>query len=1135
MYLRRFAPACLSLALMAGFGVTAFGQGITGSIVGAVQDPSGSAIPNAKVTITNTDRNAVIRTATTGADGNYSAPLLPFGHYSVTVEAQGFKKSIKSAIELNVADNLTVDVRLEVGDVQQQVTVEANPVQVELQGATAQGLIEGKQITELSLNARNYEQLVALMPGVTYTDTGDQIWVGTGNPLSGQSNQVRFAINGGRTDQNGWTVDGADNVDRGANLTLLSYPSVDAIAEVRVLRGLYSAENGRNAGGMVNVITKSGTNQFHFSAYEFFRNDKLAANNYFSNQSPTFRNPDGTAKVAPLRYNNFGWNVAGPVYIPRIYKGKNKTFFFFSQEFRRVITYTPVASVLPTANEKKGIFDAPVCVAFTGSTCTESSTTISRIDPVAQAYLKDIFSQIPDAPGPTTPGGIPTHNLNLQFRNIYNLRQESIKVDHQFSEKWLVAGRYGEDKIPTVEPRGLFQGASLPGVSTTSTNSPGKLLTLRLTTNISPALINEAGYNYSYGAVLSYPIGLDATANSPDINLKLPFAVQVGRVPTLSFGGISTLTGFGPYLDYNRNHTWFDTLTKIRGKHTLKAGVTINKYSKEENANGGGQNVGSFTFATTPRPTGSAANATMQGWANFLLGNVSNFTQLSRDITPIIHQNQTEMFLQDGIRLLRNLTLDVGVRYSLFRQPTDANGYLNAFDFAAWDPAKAPQVDAAGNLVPGTGDPLNGQVLAGKTSRYGNKIAPEKYLNFAPRFGLAWDPFRDGKTSIRTGFGLAYDTPAPGLWETPITTNPISTGTQANYSNTTFATITSGTPPGAGQPPSLQALPTDYSTPYVMQWSFDVQRELKGKSIIDVGYYGSGGRHLLGFPDFNQLRPGQAVALGITDANTPLTTTTSPRINAYRPYRGYKFINIYETWFNSDYNSLQVAYKKEFARNGFFGANYTWAKTLTNAGTNAATPQDFFNRSLDRGWSPYDREFVFTANWSYELPFFRKSKGFAKAALGGWQYAGIYSAASGLPFNLTSTASGRDPAGLGILGSQASGRPDLVCDPNADAPHTVAQFFNTKCAVDVPNGVIRPGNAPRNAIRGPGYGKWDMSFMKNFYYMEHMRIQFRAESFNTFNHTNFASIGTALGSTTFGQVTAARDARVIQFGLKLYY
>src|ERR1700681_4040899 len=259
------------------------GQEITGSIVGAVLDPSGRAVPGAMVRITNMDRNAVMRTTKTDQEGNYSAPLLPIGHYAISIEAAGFKRSTQSGVELNVNDKLTITFTLDVGDVQQEITVESSAVQVELQSPVAQSLISGTQVRELALNSRNYEQLVSLMPGVVYSGAGDQIYIGSSNPLSGQSNAVSFSINGARTSQNSWTVDGADNVDRGANLTLLSYPSVDAIAEFRVLRGQYAAEFGRDAGRTVNVITRSGTSQFHGDVYEFFRNEKLAANTFFNN------------------------------------------------------------------------------------------------------------------------------------------------------------------------------------------------------------------------------------------------------------------------------------------------------------------------------------------------------------------------------------------------------------------------------------------------------------------------------------------------------------------------------------------------------------------------------------------------------------------------------------------------------------------------------------------------------------------------------------------------------------------------------------------------------------------------------------------------------------------------------------
>ena len=1115
---------CVAISILAA---GCMGQEIAGTIAGAVLDASGSGVPKAKVVITNTDRNAIVRTAISGVDGYYVASVLPIGNYTVTTEVAGFKRAARRGIVLNVNDKLTINLRLEVGDLTQEVTVTTEGIEVELQSPTSQNLIDGKQITELSLNARNYEQLVGLMPGVTFTGIDDQIYVGTSNPLTGQSNAVGFSINGGRTDQNSWTVDGGDNVDRGANLTLLNYPSVDSIAEFRVLRGQYSAEFGRNSGGMINVVTKSGANKFHGSLYEFFRNDALAANNFFNNANKVNLGPDGRAKVAPLRYNNFGGTISGPVVIPQVYNGKNKTFFFFSQEYRRVITYTSVQATAPTADEKKGIFAAPVCTEFTGSTCTDSSTQIARIDPVAQAYIKDIFSKIPDAPA--------SHLLNAIFRNVTNFRQESIKIDHVFNEKWRAEGRFINDGIPTIEPRGLFTGAALPGVSDTKTNSPGRGVNLRATGALNPSIVNEMGYSYSYGAIVSDPIGLISKANSPGINLKLPFTSELDRVPTMNFGGVSSVTGFGQYRDYNRNHAFFDNLTKISGKHSIKMGINGNIYQKYENA--AGNNAGTFNFSTTPRPVNSTASTTMQGWANFLLGNVSTFSQVARDITPDIRAKQFETYLQDDFRAASNFTLNMGVRWSLFRQAFDANGFLNTFDPSKYDPSKAPKVDANGNLVAGTGDPLNGFIIAGKNSPYGNKIGPERYKNFAPRLGFSWDPFKKGKTALRGGYGIAYDVPAIGRYEDPITTNPASVRS-VNISNATFANIVGGNIVVPLSPPSVTAIGTNYQTPYTQQFSFNIQQSLPKKMFIEIGYAGSAGRHLWGEPDMNQFYPGQAVALGITPANVPLTTVTDPHVNAFRPFVGYRAINTYQTWFNSSYHGLQGMVKQNF-KGGFVTGSYTWSKSLTNAGTNGASPQNFYDRSLDKGHAPYDRPHVLSASWSYELPFFRRSSNqFLKHAAGGWQSSGILSVASGLwSFNPSSSSLGTDPAGLGILGagSGAVPRADFVCDPNANAPHLFTQWFNTACLADVPKGTIRQGNAPRNGIQGPGYQTWNASMFKNFHLTESGNLQFRLETFNTFNHTNWSTIGATLGSSVFGLVTGARSARIVQLGLKFNF
>src|SRR5882724_11606299 len=536
--------------LSAFFFLYAFGwsQEVTGSIAGTVHDTSGAVVPNATVTVKNTDRNTVIRTMKTDDQGNYVAPLLPIGNYSLTFEATGFRTFVQNAITLNVNNKLTFSPTLEVGSASQTVQVEADAIQVEMASPTASGIVSGTQLRELSLNNRNYEQLVTLVPGVAST-ASDQIYVGATNPLG--TNSVNFSINGGRVSANNWMVDGTDNVDRGSNLTLLSFPSVDAIAEFNVLRGQYNAEFGRSAAGQVNVITRSGTNTFHGSAYEFFRNNILNANNFFNNVN-------GIARPV-LRYNNFGWTLGGPVTIPHVYNtNRDKTFFFFSQEYRRVITYTTQNATVPTAAQRGGTFVNPVCTAWSGATCTATGTQIptAAFSPTASAYLQDIYASVP-LPNDTTATGVNT--LHSIYGNTSNFREDMLKIDHVFGPKLTVNGKILRDTIPTIEGGGLFKAIGLPGIATTSTDSPGHNYTVRATITLSPSLLVETGYAYSYGAIISRVQGLISSDLSTDVRPTLPFATTLGRIPTLTFAGVlspapaSNVDGFGPYNDFNRN------------------------------------------------------------------------------------------------------------------------------------------------------------------------------------------------------------------------------------------------------------------------------------------------------------------------------------------------------------------------------------------------------------------------------------------------------------------------------------------------------------------------------------------------------------------------------------------------------
>ncbi|HEX3373751.1 MAG TPA: TonB-dependent receptor, partial [Edaphobacter sp.] len=677
-------------------------QETTGSISGTISDSSGASVKGAVVTMTNTDRGQNIRTVTTNSAGFYTGTSLPLGTYTVKIAAAGFKGEEVTGLVLHVNDALTVNRILAVGNASEVVTVTADQVQLNLENGMSQGLINGTQVRELVLNNRNYEQLVQLQPGVAYGGANDQLYIGVSLP-AGTSNQVAFAINGQRATANNWTIDGADNVDRGANLTLLAFPSVDAIAEFKTLRGTYTAEFGRSASGAVNVVTRSGTNAFHGSAYEFFRNNVFNANNYFNKLTSVVPRP-------LLRYNDFGYTIGGPVWIPKVYDGRNKTFFFFSQEFRRVINYSTTTVLVPTAAERNGDFSnsyltaangtytgatgaVAVCAAFSSTgTCTSYTTKVTKTSPLAQQYLTDIYSKAPLPPSAADlAAGLDPHTYIYNQRNVFNDTQEFVRIDQTFGQKLNLFYRYLHDSLPSQEAGGLFVGAGLPGVQNTNTKAPGTQQLGHVTYTFNPTLLVDGGYAYSSGAVISTPVGLVATANSPDIKPQLPYSgQQLGIIPAIGFTASAYVTGVssaGIYNDFNRNHNAFGDITKTLGAHTIKAGITYNHYQKTENVTGNASPFpqGSFTFNLANTPTAAqqaAAGGVVPGtfdsaFGNFLVGNANNgFNQGSIAATPNIMENLYEAYVQDDWKATRRLTLNLGVRYSYFSQPTDGNNQL---------------------------------------------------------------------------------------------------------------------------------------------------------------------------------------------------------------------------------------------------------------------------------------------------------------------------------------------------------------------------------------------------------------------------------------------------------------------------
>jgi hypothetical protein len=1161
---------CLLWALACGSLLLA--QDITGTIEGTVLDPTGAAVPKAQVSVINTDRNQVVRSVVTDNSGVYSATFLPIGTYSVKVESSGFKTNTRTGIVLNTNDVLKINVTMQVGAVTETVEVTASGLAVELGSPESSTTIEGTQIRELALGTRNFAQLVSLMPGVINQSGVDELFVGV-TGASGTTTTIPYSVNGMRNSANNWTVDGADNVDRGSNLNLGSYPSIDATAQFTVQRSTYTADTGRAGGAQVNVVTKSGTSQYHGSLYEFFRNDALNANTWTNNANKVNlvnRNDpnaactaanylDCYAKRTPVRWNDFGGTFGGPVSFGGYNRERNKTFFFYSEEVRRIINYATFNPTLPTTGMLQGNLIQPVCITaiVNGAiTCPAGSTPVTSIptslfSPNAVAYIKDIYSKLPLLTGSTTAA---TTAGFFPVKTLLNFREELIKIDHRFSDRFSVWGKFSNDSIPTTEPGGLFSCSTIPNGCTTNTNSPGRMFVFHAVNTIRPTLLNDFGFNYSYSAIVSTPVGLTATANSPDINPLEPFTNTQGVVPNLSFTGGSTLAGYGPFNDYNRNYTVLDNLTWMKGRHLLKFGVSLNHYQKKENAAG---QQGTFGFTNAGAPTGTSTF--QQSWANFLLGNVSTFTQASTDITPDVRSWQHEAYAQDDFKVNPRLTLYMGVRWSFFGQPSDANGRMDNFDPSAYNRANAPAINPAnGNYVTPiavASPPTNGIIIGGQNSPYGDKIANSSYKNFAPRIGLAWDVFGTGRTAIRAGYGIYYDSGLFGTYEQNIFANPPFVQTPT-YSNASFDNVAGGSVSGITAPLSLHATQLPSLIPYAQQWNFTIEQRLANNMLLSVAYVGSKGTHLLGIVDINQAAPGVALAAGLhtttgTGASGPgttiFTTADDARINAVRPYYGWGAINTLETAFDSNYHSLQVSLRKNFRSAGLFNLAYTWSKNLTDNGSDRSNaPQSSYNwHDAEYGPYPGDRQHVLTLNWVYTLPIFQHSRGVVGQALGGWQLSGILSTYTGTPGTITTSSV--DPAGLGLLGASASSsRPDMICDPRANQPAQYAgsaqssaqglTWFNTACFVPVPQGAVRPGNAGRGVVRTPGFLNIDASLMKNFHITEKVNTQFRLETFNTLNWVNpsgFASLN--ITSTVFGQISSFRAPRRMQLALKFTF
>ena len=1201
----RYVRAIVAALALLSFSYPASAQEVTGVLTGSVKDANGSIIPGATVTISDADKKVVVRTVNTNDDGEYVAPNLLSGFYDITVEAASFKKSLLSRVKLDVGQRRSVDVVLEAGNISESVLVTTSQVAVELTAATTSTVINGDQVRQLSINNRNFLQLVTLAPGVT-NDLDDLVFTGTNNPDTQVVNRTLISVNGARTTQNTFTVDGADVTDRGSNLTIQAYPSVDSIGEFKVLRSLYPAESGRSGGGQVNIVTRSGADEFHGSAFEFIRNEAFNANDFQSNRTPALaaafgRDSNGKIRRKPFRYNNYGFTFGGPVYVLKFGEGSGsmvrkleRTFFFFSEEQRRDTRYPTLSTrnasgAVPSAQMKQGVFPIPICLSASSATnCTSilpAGTPLSSFSPVsgvAQQYITQIWNKVP------SPTDAATLQLDFPDINVAKFRQEIIRVDHTANDHWSFFYRFERDKIPTQDADGTIGGRSnLPFVNRTDSDSPGKTHTAQVIFTPNANMVFEGRLTYGYGAIFVDTTGLIAKDVSP-ISVNLPYTSLRDVVPVVSVSGFNSLTGFSNYDNSSSKTNLAGNFTWIRGNHSMKFGLMVSGNTKHENALSG-TNQGSFstfsntvTSVTSPacvRATGvasTAANTLFQNWACFMMGKNVTFTQSKLDLTVDMRQRSIEWFAQDDWRLRSNLTVTYGVRYSYFGPPYDRNGLLANFVPSLWNASDAPIVTGAGNRRAGSGNFCNGMIANAQNvqtgpaafncrptpSPFGKYVYEAQKQDFAPRIGIAWDPFGKGTTSVRMGYGIYHDQVSLSAAELLSLNPPFQeTATQLLTSMDQPIPIGAAIPVVASATPaSIRAIQPDFLTPYMQHWSLDVQHQIGSNTIFTIGYYGSKGTHLNGNTEYNDLPVGFALnsqcasgAAALQDpgvvtqacmvAGTALTAT--PTIfDQIRPFRGYRSINVLETRYNSNYHSLQASAQHRFSGASQLNFAYTWSKNLTDNQTSTvnAAPQDVNNIRAEYGRALLDRRHVLSFNYIYELPFFSKQKGLIHTVLAGWQVSGIGTYYTGIPFTVASAT--YDTAGIGFIPAiVAGGRPRLLCNPNENAPRTVDQWFNGACfarqtAAGVTGVQNVPGDASRGAVDGPPTTRMDFTLSKYFRMSENTSIQLRAEAFNVFNHTNFRNLSTSRAITNealFGSVTSFRDPRVLQFGIKFLF
>lgn len=1118
-----------------------FAQVTTGTIFGAVTDQSGAFVAKATVSV-NAATTGVSRTVSTGDNGGFVVPNLPPGVYTITVSAAGFKKLEKAGIILSAADNLNAgDFVLAVGAVSEQVTVTADAGQLQLQSNSGErsDLITAKQLNDVAMNGRNVLDYMKLIPGVIS---------GFNGTVSGTGGLDELNINGTRANEHEFTIDGASNVDTGNNGGTHVTINPDAIEEVTVLTSNYRAEYGKAAGGQIAIVTKGGTNEWHGDVRFFHRNDGMNANEYFNKLNQL--NGDLPNTPALYRYNYVGYQIGGPIL-------KNRLFVFWNQEFYRQLI--PIGGTTqfytPTAAERQGDFSQStdgngVPIVISGPGISNDKIDPTQLPAAQQAVFTQVQKMLDLFPMPNVNGfGVNGQNYNFSEALSGNAprREDILRIDYQINDKNRLFGRWIHNAetdsspfVPFPGPFGIFACASsvnFPGGCVQ--HHPGWNLSLNLTSTITPTMLNEFSIGPSH--TLSLAEGVNGNISLAANGITLPLLYPTDTIPDLGFGGLNNVNfgsgylGATPWKQANTTINVNDNFTWIKSSHTFKFGLFYQRSRKDQIAWG---NVnGQLNFSPGPTaggtcPGGSGTCILGDPLASALLGSFDSFDQSTARPTGYFRYNQLEFFAQDTWKVTPTFTLDYGMRFAWIPPQYDAKNQVAIFDPAAYDPATAVQIDNGGNIIPGSGNPLdgmvytkNGEIPAGGWDSRG--VMPE------PRLGFAYDPFKDHKTVFRGGIGMMHDRTQGNLIFNTVFNNPALVQT-AQLPAGNVADIASSQ---VSFPLSIQAdkniigASRDGHVPTVYSFSLGVQREIASGTTLDVAYVGTLGRHLVTSRDINAIpygyaftaaaqdpanfaaycaspAPGDPCTNGIPAVEPNLPTMYSAAgynfSGAYAygrpsysnaplvPYKGYGQIAYLQWDGTSNYNSLQVSLQRRFSKGLTFGVVYTWSKALTTANADQDYQDPFNVRGLDYRAAGWDRTHVFAANYVYSLPNATKHFGGPKwlsYITDNYQLSGVTQVMTGTPVDLNNA---------------------WIWEPGAVDGGNMWGAIPFYYSLDASGNPILPPigtrvSGSRDFLRSGGLQDWDMSLFKNIPIGEKGRysIQLRFEAYNVFNHPNF--------------------------------